>query len=205
MDIHKDNVYQNLDSAQVSAKQQQQQQPPTARTRKSASRFKLTLRLLIATVSGVVVAIVAAVSTTVSTDTARNLGISLANSLVATAKIKSEEFFDIPVQHQLTITKMFKKPGVMFPTDNPAMTPDFFCDFVRPIFYASNLSYATMALIFEDKATWALAPVPAPHNSVMCFLSTFIAGLNNGLSVDSAVQYSIADHTRIKNPLRAPN
>jgi hypothetical protein len=144
MDKRNSKVYQNLDSTQVNAEENQQDLAPKTNTKKSSSSsFKPTLRFLIATISGVVVAMVAAVtlavSTTVSTDTARNLGISLANSLVATAKIKSEDFFDVPVAHQLAITKMFKKPGVMFPTDNPSMSPDFYCDFIRPLYYATNV------------------------------------------------------------------
>ena len=59
-------------------------------TQKSAG-FKITFRFLIASVSGLIVAIVAAVtlavSTTVSTETARNLGISLANALVKDARL----------------------------------------------------------------------------------------------------------------------
>jgi hypothetical protein len=150
-------VYQNLDSTQVNAEENQHEFSSPSNTKKSSSRIKPTLRLLIATVSGVVVAIVAAVtlavSTTVSTQTARSLGISLANSLVATAKVKSEDFFDIPVAHQVAITKMFKKPGVMFPTDNPSMSPDFFCDLIRPLHYATNTSYSTIGTSISSEAT----------------------------------------------------
>ncbi len=43
-----------------------------------------------------------------------------------------------------------------------------------------------------------------PHNSLSCFLSTFIAGVNGGKAVETAVQYDLVTAKQVENPIPTP-
>jgi hypothetical protein len=44
----------------------------------------------------------------------------------------------------------------------------------------------------------------APYNALACFLSTFIAGVNSGRAVETAVHYDLTTSKRVENPLVTP-
>lgn len=174
----------------------------------SRSGVRPTLRLLIATVSGFIVFVVAAVvlfvSNSVSTATARDLGISLSRALVATVRTKAQDYFERPVADQEAIVKMFKKPGMIFPADDPQMSPELFCDIMRTVLYSSNFLYPTIGIIFDDKSNFG-AIVFNQLNVLGCGLTNLWNSSNGGTSVDTVSFYNFTDNTYIPSYLVPPN
>lgn len=136
----------------------------TSATAIKSKRFRPTLRSVIAGVSALIVLVVAAtcvtVSTVVSTDTARDLGLSLARSLVGAARIKAEDYFQGPVNMQQGIARSFRAEGFGLPTDD---FPDMknatkICDLTRPMMIASGFQFPTIGILFESGSLFGCLP-----------------------------------------------
>ena len=133
-----------------------------------------TLRLVIASLTGAAVLVVAAtvlaVASTLFANAASSVGQSYVRALVRGARDQATSYFEAPVADMTTLAAELRlSREFVLPSERQALNATSFCAALRIMHRASNYSYNSIGIFFDDGsiATSPLHNVTQPYGPII--------------------------------------